>query len=794
VYELISRTGQSASHWGGTGFLAGAAAATIVFFHRAVFSGRTFIGRDMLRVYFPLYRYWAERVRNGGFPEWYPFDGLGQPFVGAVVSGAFHPIHLIWLLAPPALAMNISVLVCFPVSLCGVFYLSRSLSIGRYAAAFAAITYAFSGYAICITNNFAYLLAVATVPWVLWAVDRVLTGPSIWRVGQASAFLALLVLGGDLEAFAISCAMCVPLAFYRCTERKDVRKGAWVAAIWGFGTLLSAIQVLPAFAVRSASRNATLGVQEAMLWSVHPLRVLDLGLGPIFAAEPGTEIAKSINRELLSTGMSTLWVDSLYIGLLPLVFALVALLTHRRARGGVVLLCSIALLIVLALGKHGLLYPLAIRALPLLRSFRYPEKIMPWVGLAIALSAAVGLQTIESHARVRRWTVLALLGLGLACTSLGLFQTWNRTFLPNLFRGVWHLAPPAALEFVGARLRSTLLRTGIVLSLLALFLRILRTVSARSGAAIAAGFLLSYLSNEPMYQLARPAIASEPSPLARRIIELDGPPSIGNGRVYRLTGRYGRSESLPVDPAERFAEAQAASLEAVIPGLWGLEGSNDYLPAVSSRVDDLADEFGAFATLSGIFTTRYVIASQPDLAKLPSSWERVGEDSRYQLVLLRNNGALPRAYLALPHCVDNPRASARLLRHPQFSPHREVLLECDSHLVTPATGSPGQVFIRRYLPEEVLIDVENERESILVVTDAYYDGWVATIDGAKVAIMPANHSVRAVTVPPGRHEVTFRYHATGLRLGAGISLLSLLVMIGCAGMASWSRSRSVKTV
>src|SRR5262249_47320178 len=154
------------------------------------FGSGTFIGRDMLRVYFPLYQYWVQCIRDGRFPAWYPFDGLGQPYVGLVVSGAFHPIHLIWLFLSPALAMKTSVLVCFPVALCGVFCLARSLSIERYPAAFAAVTYSFSGYMVCITNNLAYLLAAATVPWVLWAVDRVLKGPTVWRAVQAAAFVA----------------------------------------------------------------------------------------------------------------------------------------------------------------------------------------------------------------------------------------------------------------------------------------------------------------------------------------------------------------------------------------------------------------------------------------------------------------------------------------------------------------------------------------------------------------------------------------------------------------------------
>ena len=51
----------------------------------------------MLRVYYPLRQYWAERVSHLEFPFWYPYDGLGQSFVGMVVSGALHPTNLLYL-------------------------------------------------------------------------------------------------------------------------------------------------------------------------------------------------------------------------------------------------------------------------------------------------------------------------------------------------------------------------------------------------------------------------------------------------------------------------------------------------------------------------------------------------------------------------------------------------------------------------------------------------------------------------------------------------------------------------
>src|SRR5881396_1319098 len=59
--------------------LAGVLAMTVAFFHHAALGGRIFIARDILRVYYPLHQYWAERVSRGEFPDWFPYDALGEP-------------------------------------------------------------------------------------------------------------------------------------------------------------------------------------------------------------------------------------------------------------------------------------------------------------------------------------------------------------------------------------------------------------------------------------------------------------------------------------------------------------------------------------------------------------------------------------------------------------------------------------------------------------------------------------------------------------------------------------------
>jgi len=74
-----------------------------------------------------------------------------------------------------------------------------------------------------------------------------------------------------------------------------------------------------------------------------------------------------------------------------------------------------------------------------------------------------------------------------------------------------------------------------------------------------------------------------------------------------------------------------------------------------------------------------------------------------------------------------------------------------------------------------------------VLTDAYYPGWRALVDGLETPIYRADLLFRAVYLPAGQHRVEFIYDPLSFKLGAAISLAALLGLVG--GTAWWSRRR-----
>ncbi len=72
--------------------------------------------------------------------------------------------------------------------------------------------------------------------------------------------------------------------------------------------------------------------------------------------------------------------------------------------------------------------------------------------------------------------------------------------------------------------------------------------------------------------------------------------------------------------------------------------------------------------------------------------------------------------------------------------------------------------------------VTTSQDETMVFTIPYSSGWSATVDGNKVELLRANTAYMAVALTEGNHEIVLTYETPGLRAGAIISAVSLIVL------------------
>jgi uncharacterized membrane protein YfhO len=77
---------------------------------------------------------------------------------------------------------------------------------------------------------------------------------------------------------------------------------------------------------------------------------------------------------------------------------------------------------------------------------------------------------------------------------------------------------------------------------------------------------------------------------------------------------------------------------------------------------------------------------------------------------------------------------------------------------------------------------------MVVVSDAWFPGWRATIDGEPAGILPAYSALRGVIVEAGRHRIEMRYRPGSVVAGA---LLTVVGIVGACAITLSSRRRKI---
>ena len=101
----------------------------------------------------------------------------------------------------------------------------------------------------------------------------------------------------------------------------------------------------------------------------------------------------------------------------------------------------------------------------------------------------------------------------------------------------------------------------------------------------------------------------------------------------------------------------------------------------------------------------------------------------------------------------------------------------------PAKEAPGGKYAHVSIEDNwdsVLIHVRDSPGGTLVLRDAFYPGWRASVDGREVTVRKADFLFRGIHLEPGDHRVVFRYDPAPLHISRWVSLLAMLFLAGLA--------------
>ncbi len=171
-------------------------------------------------------------------------------------------------------------------------------------------------------------------------------------------------------------------------------------------------------------------------------------------------------------------------------------------------------------------------------------------------------------------------------------------------------------------------------------------------------------------------------------------------------------------------------------------------------------------------------------------WQRVLSSD---IKLYENQAVLPRAFvvfeaISLPDTDLGTASALEMMRDPAFDPAQTALLHApESAGRTRAQAEDERaVTIRDYTAERVVIDVQAGAAGYLVLTDAYYPGWAAQVNGTEMPIYRADIVFRAVEIPAGQSEVIFELRPAWYP-GAQLAGLAAWLILTAVTFILWRR-------
>jgi len=678
-------------------------------------------------------RYWGK----GGIALWDPTMWTGQPFLGQGQPGTAYPLNWILFALPLRngylrwdVVQWYFVAIRFMAVAFG-YWLCRDLGRSRLASLLAGSIFGLGGY-IGVTGWPQMVNGALWLPLVLLFLLRAVRKENtIGNAALSGMFIGIAWLSGHHQAplFITLAAAGVWIYFIFRSGRPDWHFTRAAAVAMLFTGLTGALQILPEYEYGHL----------AMRWVEAP--------EPVTWSQP---VPYSVHQTY----------DLKPVGLLGIVFPYVKINSDTFAGVGALALAFLGLAIcwrdprvrlVAAVGLGGLVYSLG--HLSVFQGFLYgliPELDKARVvstavfifNLGVAVTAAFGLDQLGSS-EASPWprrVMWATLSFGIVTLAIFEFLVFdNKMVLPGPDTSM--LVPffalgVAALLYASIRGSLTRTQTGVLMVLL----------------------VIMELGNNT-----ESVIASRTDPERTKLL--------GQMRANADVARY-----LKTQPGFfRTTVANAAFAENW--GEWhGIDMWEGNLASVTVNIHRV--EFWK-NPVHMLFGVAYTIADKPT----PDGGQEVFAGTSGMKVY-KHAEAFPRAWAVHQLRQVRDADAGNQLINDHLADFHDMAFLLQPPPAVETCGSPDSVEVQEHAPNRVRIQAKMGCKGVVVLSDLYFPGWHASIDGTTAPVYEVNEAMRGVVVPAGFHTLTFRYRPFSVIAGFFLSLT------GIGGAISLARRRA----
>ena len=706
----------------------------LIIFNKNIFpiNGNFIGGEDIESSFFWNTYFVKEQLSSGSIPLWNPYYYCGHPFLANPDTFVFYPSTLLFVALPLPWAFNIDTLAHLYLAAMGAYLFTFIITRSKSAALACATVYSLSGYFMdrIYAGHPQFVHTAALLPWIFYFIEKAYKTERMVFFVISGVIFALQILSGNPQNsyytavfLTIYCLVRYVFVSRFSAHKSFHRFGIYFPLILVVAFGISAIQILPSLEFMSLSDRADNTYEFATFLSYPPQNFFG------FLVEPNVYIL----RLSCEFGCG-------YIGILSLILAGIGavLSKHRRYTWclGIMLLIAITMM----LGSYTPIYQLYYRWLPGISTFRIPARAIVILVFAMSVLVGFGVQHLcESPlSRKHHAGAMTVLIIFLFCIVSG-----SKVFS----------IPLACREMLLAFGLTT--SAFIVLNLIR-FIKKTHFVAVLLIAALFADFYMVFSSR--IHKLNQ-----------NQLLQRGGYESIfeQDHGFYRV--------SIPEFGANRGVGIHYFNINAYTPIVL-----NRYYQFIHDMANLPKPTLWRHTLNPELFQEDLVFSSKILCAK----YAIVRSESEYKLI--NASRVMPRAVLVrdavvLPHLQEH----LQYIKKPDFDPVEQVLLETaiPNHLssvskVDSASAKNDVVTIVEYQPKRIELKSASDSNTYLVLSELFYPGWQAYVDGKEAPILRADFLLRAIPLKSGQHDIIFVYRPMSFRVGATISLFTLIVL-GC---------------
>ena len=718
---------------------------------------------DVVSQIMPWKKLTTESLLNFQIPFWNPYSFSGTPHLANYQSAAFSITNLFYFIFNFNTAWALAVLVQPLFAGFFTYFFVKSLKKSEIAALISAISFMFCGFITTWMSYTTLSLAITFLPLALYSIEK-------YFHTKKSRFLILLSLSFPLSFFSghfqISIYFSIFVFAYiifKFYETKNKSGFLNVLLFSFFGILLSSPQILPSIELYfSAFRSSIFQKIESV-----PIKHLTTIIAPDFYGNPVTR-----NNFF---GNYAEWNS--FLGVIPFLLGIYSLFKKSKQIIFFFLMAFLALLFSINSPILDLFVGLKIPVL----STSALSRVLAIFSFSFAILAAFGFDQLVLDIKEKRikkvftwFMICSFIYLVLWTFVLGKFI--DPKFYPVALK---NLILPSIL-FAGLLftvLISIVNRKFILFS--AVFLLLLTTFD-----------LLRFASK---WQTFSPVEFTFPNtPIVSSLQSLDN--------TYRTVGAFGAEGNV------YFHIPGTEGYDPLYINRYGqfLGTLNDGIikPSFSKGVN-LPTNAKYFPKVIDFMGIKYVLLKKQDinkvwafpLKKFPDKFKLIYREEDY--FIYENKEVYPRAFLVGNYEIlnDDQKIMDRVLDK-KFDLRESVIVEKEPN-INKSDNFSGNTKILEYSPNKIKIETNSNNDAILVLSDNYYPGWRAKVNGNETEVLRANYTFRAVPIPKGESKIEFYYYSKVFKWGfylSFISLISIFIIIIGKWYTTNIWKRRIKTV